>query len=90
MALPESQPFDVVQDGSWHRPPRDPGGGAFDGPPTAVQHIEGEEGQPHCRAIAVLMVVIFYAGIPMPSGFLGEDVVFVISGFVITAMLHRE
>jgi len=36
------------------------------------------------------MVVAFHAGIPVPGGFVGVDVFFVISGFVITAMLLRE
>jgi len=42
------------------------------------------------RAVAVLIVVLFHARLPVPGGFVGVDVFFVISGFVITAMLHRE
>lgn len=42
------------------------------------------------RAVAVLMVVLFHAGLPIPGGFVGVDVFFVISGYVITAMLMRE
>lgn len=42
------------------------------------------------RALAVLMVVAFHARLPVSGGFVGVDVFFVISGFVITAMLMRE
>jgi len=42
------------------------------------------------RAFAVIVVIAFHADLPIPGGFVGVDVFFVISGFVITAMLLRE
>jgi peptidoglycan/LPS O-acetylase OafA/YrhL len=42
------------------------------------------------RAFAVLIVVAYHAGLPIRAGFVGVDVFFVISGFVITRLLTRE
>nr|WP_052960474.1 acyltransferase family protein [Mycobacterium sp. EPa45] len=54
--------------------------------PTAFRaDIEG------LRAVAVLAVVLFHASVPgISGGFVGVDVFFVISGFLITGLLWRE
>ncbi len=52
-----------------------------------VGHVPAIDG---LRAVAVLAVIAYHAGLPVPGGFVGVDVFFVISGYLITRLLHDE
>ena len=56
--------------------------------PTSVKYRPDIDG---LRALAILPVVWFHSDLPgLPGGFTGVDTFFVISGYLITAIIHRE
>jgi peptidoglycan/LPS O-acetylase OafA/YrhL len=60
-------------------------------PPTVPSHDGFRSDVEGVRGLAVLIVVLFHAGLAgVVGGFVGVDVFFVISGFLITGLLLRE
>jgi peptidoglycan/LPS O-acetylase OafA/YrhL/CubicO group peptidase (beta-lactamase class C family) len=52
-----------------------------------VPYLAGLDG---LRALAVLGVVLYHVGVALPGGFLGVEVFFTLSGFLITSLLFAE
>ena len=75
---------------TWRRRPRSIA--AAGGPEAAVSgslpYMAGLDG---LRALAVIGVVLYHADVAwLPAGFLGVDIFFVVSGYLITSLLIRE
>ena len=60
-------------------------------PPSGAVRSRYLPGLDGLRALAVVAVLLYHADVPwMPGGFLGVDVFFVISGYLITMLLLEE
>ncbi len=86
----------LAQGGPGPPKPAQDAGASTDGAPVpgvallaAGARLQGLDG---LRAVAVVAVLLYHLGLPhvADAGFLGVDVFFTISGFIITALLLRE
>lgn len=70
-------------------PPRMPAAAASGHAPARIESYRADiDG---LRALAVMVVVIFHAGVsPLRGGFIGVDIFFVISGYLITRQISAE
>jgi peptidoglycan/LPS O-acetylase OafA/YrhL len=60
----------------------------FEAAPTGFRYRADVDG---LRAVAIVSVILYHYGFwPFTGGFVGVDVFFVISGFLITGLIHRE
>ncbi|MFJ3405569.1 acyltransferase family protein [Promicromonospora sp. NPDC090134] len=71
-------------------PPSEPRGGAGRAPAAPGPGHAFRTDINGLRAVAVLAVVVYHAGIAIPGGFTGVDVFYVISGYLISSLLLRE
>jgi len=55
-----------------------------------IQHIHYRPEVDGLRAIAVLSILFFHTKLGFPGGFVGVEVFFVISGFLITSLIVKE
>ena len=59
--------------------------------PTAPRKLGYQPSLDGLRALSVTAVILYHAGVSwMPGGFLGVEIFFVVSGFLITALLLEE
>ncbi|MEU6895565.1 acyltransferase family protein [Streptomyces sp. NPDC046557] len=64
---------------------------ADDGPPSVTGHHGRVSALDGLRGVAVAAVLAYHGGVPLlPGGFLGVDVFFVLSGYLITTLLLAE
>jgi peptidoglycan/LPS O-acetylase OafA/YrhL len=77
-----------MQDPSEDRPSRAAVATIGSGDPTAGGHVHALDGM---RAVAVVLVLLFHLQVPgFTAGFVGVDIFFVLSGFLITTLILTE